>query len=78
MTNRYLLLFYFFVESMVSYRYRSKHIPAIAFQPHSAQGVVDALLLAKDFGMVVTVKNGGHNPAGLTREEGAPPLWNEI
>ncbi|GMH42792.1 hypothetical protein BSKO_10711 [Bryopsis sp. KO-2023] len=51
-------------------RHANKHLPSVVVQPLDVQGVSDALKIATDLGIQVTVKNGGHNPAGLARHGG--------
>lgn len=54
----------------MAFRHKYEHVPGIVIRPLDTSDVAVALKLAQKFGMHVTVKNGGHNPAGLCRELG--------
>lgn len=54
----------------MSFRHKYEHIPGIVIRPVDTADVAAALELAQQLGLQVTVKNGGHNPAGLCRQLG--------
>eukprot|EP00873_Tetraselmis_striata_P044412 jgi/Tetstr1/464676/TSEL_009428.t2 len=60
-----------FSETIAVFNARYQQQPALVILPRSTEGVGAALRFAREHGLRVSVKNGGHNPAGLSVVEGA-------
>lgn len=57
-------------ESVTIFNTALRVMPKIVFRPVNERDVTVAMMLAVKYGLVVTVKNGGHNPAGFSLNQG--------
>eukprot|EP00192_Tetraselmis_astigmatica_P000005 CAMPEP_0117676692 /NCGR_PEP_ID=MMETSP0804-20121206/16333_1 /TAXON_ID=1074897 /ORGANISM="Tetraselmis astigmatica, Strain CCMP880" /LENGTH=1071 /DNA_ID=CAMNT_0005485897 /DNA_START=144 /DNA_END=3361 /DNA_ORIENTATION=- len=60
-----------FLPAIKIFNARNQKQPSIAVQPMTTTDVVNALELARQHRLKVSVKGGGHNPAGLAVVDGA-------